>query len=434
MTEERQLSEREREILRLMATGATNQQIAVELGISINTVKVHLRNIFAKIGARSRTEATMHAVRTGIVEVAGGVRVPTVPTVQPAPQPLPPAPAPADARRRQLVLSIAAIGVGALVVALLVVANGQGRAPAPPAQPTAEVLLGRETLSWSEIPSLPDAHEGGAAVALDGRIYVVAGADDSGVTNALWRYDPASRTWAALADKPTPVRDVRAAVLGGRIFIPGGLTATGAPSDRLEIFDPLAGEWVVGAALPAPRSGYALAVVEGRLYLFGGRDAQSPRAEVFAYDPATDEWQTQTVMPTPRAFADAVVVDSRVYVLGGEDASGPLAINEQYTPAAEGRQSWASLAPMPFARSRFGAGPIANFVFVVGGTDDPTVLYYDVRIDHWQISTPTSVAVGDFPLVTARDNVLFVAQNALNQRQRRAYEMRLLYTVTIPSP
>jgi hypothetical protein len=89
---------------------------------------------------------------------------------------------------------------------------------------------------------------------------------------------------------------------------------------------------------------------------------------------------------------------------------------------------------MPFARSRFGAGPIANFVFVVGGTDDPTVLYYDVRIDHWQISTPTSVAVGDFPLVTARDNVLFVAQNALNQRQRRAYEMRLLYTVTIPSP
>jgi hypothetical protein len=89
---------------------------------------------------------------------------------------------------------------------------------------------------------------------------------------------------------------------------------------------------------------------------------------------------------------------------------------------------------MPFARSRFGAGPIANFVFVIGGTDDPTVLYYDVRIDHWQISAPTRVAVGDFPLVVARDNVLFVAQNARDLRQRQAYEMRLLYTVTIPAP
>src|SRR5687768_2580013 len=49
-----QLSEREREILRLVAGGLTNQQIANQLGISVNTVKVHLRNVFAKIGVASR--------------------------------------------------------------------------------------------------------------------------------------------------------------------------------------------------------------------------------------------------------------------------------------------------------------------------------------------------------------------------------------------
>ena len=73
-----QISEREREILRLVATGATNQQIAYQLNISINTVKVHLRNIFGKIGVASRTEATVYAVRNGLVQLSeAAVAAPT---------------------------------------------------------------------------------------------------------------------------------------------------------------------------------------------------------------------------------------------------------------------------------------------------------------------------------------------------------------------
>ena len=67
MGHENDLSEREREILRLVATGASNKEIAQKLVISTNTVKGHLRSIFSKIGAISRTEATLYAIRNRLV-------------------------------------------------------------------------------------------------------------------------------------------------------------------------------------------------------------------------------------------------------------------------------------------------------------------------------------------------------------------------------
>ena len=51
MASDVELSDREKEILKLVATGVSNKEIAYQLGISPNTVKVHLRNVFTKIGA-----------------------------------------------------------------------------------------------------------------------------------------------------------------------------------------------------------------------------------------------------------------------------------------------------------------------------------------------------------------------------------------------
>jgi DNA-binding NarL/FixJ family response regulator len=57
------MSVREIEVLRLLAAGKSNQQIAEELVISQNTVIRHVSNIFAKIGAENRTEAAAYAHR-----------------------------------------------------------------------------------------------------------------------------------------------------------------------------------------------------------------------------------------------------------------------------------------------------------------------------------------------------------------------------------
>lgn len=61
------LSERELEVLHELAAGRANKEIAARLHVSPNTVKTHLANLFAKLGARRRTEAIRHARELGLL-------------------------------------------------------------------------------------------------------------------------------------------------------------------------------------------------------------------------------------------------------------------------------------------------------------------------------------------------------------------------------
>jgi DNA-binding NarL/FixJ family response regulator len=61
------LTERETEVLRLMALGQANKEIARTLNIGEKTVKTHVSNILGKLGVQSRTQAALHAVRIGLV-------------------------------------------------------------------------------------------------------------------------------------------------------------------------------------------------------------------------------------------------------------------------------------------------------------------------------------------------------------------------------
>lgn len=78
------LTQREREVLQVLSRGGCNKAIAIELGISVGTVKAHVKAIMAKLQAVSRTQAAGIALRCGLLDVAAPVRAPRA---APAPRP-----------------------------------------------------------------------------------------------------------------------------------------------------------------------------------------------------------------------------------------------------------------------------------------------------------------------------------------------------------
>lgn len=62
-----EITDREREVLRRLTTGATNREIAASLHISENTVHYHMKNILAKLHLRNRAQVVAYAIREGLI-------------------------------------------------------------------------------------------------------------------------------------------------------------------------------------------------------------------------------------------------------------------------------------------------------------------------------------------------------------------------------
>ena len=64
------LTKREREVLQLVAAGATNREIAAALFVTENTIHFHMKNILAKLHLKNRTQAVAYAIRSGLVALS----------------------------------------------------------------------------------------------------------------------------------------------------------------------------------------------------------------------------------------------------------------------------------------------------------------------------------------------------------------------------
>jgi len=402
------LTKREKEILRLVATGVTNREIAYRLSISINTVKVHLRNIFTKLGAESRTEATMIAVREGWVPVEGAEGLPAGETaIVPPIAPEPPLPWP---KRVALVAVLLLVAAGVAVTW-----PGRPRAGTEPdlpldqprGQPAVAPVEDTES-PWRERAQMPTRRAYLALAAVEGRILAIGGKTPEGITAAVETYDPESDVWTPGSDKPTPVAYISAATIGTDVYVPGGCDAGSTPTRVVEVYDAPADSWREVRSLPEPRCAYALTVLNGRLYLFGGWDGKRYVATVYVYDPQVDAWTEGAPMGTGRGFAAAAPLGGFLYVVGGYDGERELTTCTVYDPAA---RTWATCAPLAVGRGGLGLVAMGGRLYAIGGGGRTSYLGFNERYnpddDTWNVVETPLIGEWRSPGVAAFETTIY---------------------------
>jgi len=437
------LTERELEVVRLVARGISNKEIAAQLHVSPNTVRVHLRNIFAKLEAQSRTEVTMIAVRNGWVAVAipaqaasplpgdladaTATQAPALlqsddrvtsaePTAIAAAQALPspaqpvpvapnpePPPSPAFWQRVASVLTLAAIAV--LVVALWQRPSAEA-GPAPidlaPAGGGANVMpvvSPMESSRWHLRASIRTARARSAVAAAKGKIYVIGGEVNRAPSSEVLVYDPQLDSWQEIADKPTPVMNTHAAVIGDILYVPGGTTADSVATDRVEALDLRTGDWKVLPPLPRPVTGHAVVAFADRLYVVGGRTLNGFSDATFAFDVRSGQWSSLAPIPTPRSQLGAAVINERIYAVGGYDGRREHTTCE-YLQVSSGK--WLTCAPMTIPRGGFGLAQVGFGLYAVGGGLSGFIGFnerYDPDADRWVPFEMPEPRMGDWRYV-----------------------------------
>jgi DNA-binding CsgD family transcriptional regulator/N-acetylneuraminic acid mutarotase len=390
-----ELSERELEIVRLLATGASNQQIARALVISPNTVKVHLRNVFAKLGVESRTEATLRAIQQGWVTVPtpeAGAETTAAADAPPLREPVrPPLLVRPRATTAQRVLMIVAL-VAALVGALVAPGREHPSASAPnpflDQGPSQAAAAESGTSRWSVRAPLPTPRGRLAVAAVGDRLYAIGGVSRGRVVPTVEEYRSDGNSWSTRAAKPLAVANVGAAVVNGRIYVPGGYSSDGQVVSTVEVYDPAADVWSGAARMPQPLCAYAIAVVGERLYVLGGWNGREYMRTTWHYDPSADSWQEGPALPQARGFAAAAVVDGKIYLIGGFDGA-ELSLVQELDP---GTGQWTDRTPLSAPRAGISAVSVGASIYVLGGGWSSYLAFserYEPRSNTWsRFETP----------------------------------------------
>lgn len=176
------------------------------------------------------------------------------------------------------------------------------------------------------------------------------------------------RRWHDLPKLPIPVQQAATAVVEGRIWVVGGLTGDGTPTDRTFVYDPVSRKWLTGPRLPMFLN-HAMAVdYHHDLVVIGGwvpaGDEPLGTASRDVLRLRGDTWERLPSLTHARAAGGAAVVGDRIVVVGGENGQ-PVTQTEVFDGTA-----WRDGSPVPVPGDHLGVVGDGRFVYVVGGRKD----------------------------------------------------------------
>jgi N-acetylneuraminic acid mutarotase len=230
---------------------------------------------------------------------------------------------------------------------------------------------------WERMRDMPMALNHTTAVAYRGRVYVHGGYT-SGLeqpTRALLRYDPKRDRWRRLTASTVPRAAHAAAVIGDRLYVAAGANDSGSLRS-LEVYGFASNRWTSGPPLPGPARNHTGGVASGgRFYVVAGRDTGNLSA-VERYDPRRRSWSRLPPLRTARGGIAAVRLgDGRIVVFGGEQlmqAGTTIASVELFDPR---RGRWQALPDMRTPRHGLGGTAFGRRVYAIEGGPSPGLFF-----------------------------------------------------------
>jgi len=177
---------------------------------------------------------------------------------------------------------------------------------------------------WEEIAPMPGPRAAGAAVASGGSIFIVGGANGSGLVAPTYEYNVITRLWRSVAAIPTPRDHLAAVALEGKVCAVGGRRLSLSLNlATFECYEPRADTWARMPDAPTARGGVGAAVYGFRMYVVGGEQPSGTFREVEIFDMPTNTWTRGPDLPTARHGPGVVVVQGTKEIVAGSAVFTP---------------------------------------------------------------------------------------------------------------
>ena len=278
------------------------------------------------------------------------------------------------------------------------------------------------TSAWSNLPNLAAARHGLAVAAIGSTLYAIDGAAQPGhiastsTVQILTVPPPPAQPaggWQLGHDSLLAVQQVGAAVLGGRIWVAGGLTGLDATA-KTEFYDPTIDTWSPGPALPVPLHHAMMVSYRNTVWVIGGFEPQGSQvsgvasARVLYLDQAQNQWIDGPQLHHGRAAGAAAVVGDKIVVVGGRTA-GNSAAPVTPTEVFDGT-SWHDAAGIPIPGDHVAAASDGTYLYAVGGrslevtTNTAALQRFDPNADRWTqlLAMPSKVSDSGVAIVGGR--------------------------------